>query len=190
MRFLGIWLSHSFVMAFSLVLAVLAMQAPAFTRDYAGTLLQVASDARRDIDQREVAARQFYGLTQEQDDDLVKALQAHEPSNAETLARSIDRARSLQMAHDEIAKSSPLLQPIIAFGSALDDRDGYKKPIWTLLLANYNLQLELSLASAIYGIAGLMLGSLIAQLALALFGRILPRRNAPRHRKEAFPLPS
>lgn len=179
MRFVGRWLSHSLVMAFSLVLAVLAMQAPAFTRAYAGALLQVASDARRDVDQREASARQFYGLTQEQDDDLVKALQAHEPSNAATLAHSLDRTRSLQQAYDAIEASSPLLQPIIALGNALDDRDGYKKPIWTLLLANYNLQLELSLASAIYGIAGLMVGSLIAQLVLALCGRIAPRRHAP-----------
>jgi hypothetical protein len=179
MRFLGRWLSHSFVTVFSLVLAVLAMQAPAFTRQYTGALIQVATDVRHDIDQREASARQFYGLTQEQDDDLVKALQAHEPSNAETLARSLDHARNLQTTYDEIAKSSPLLQPVIAFASALDDHDGYKKAIWTLLLVNYDLQLELSLASAIYGIAGLMLGSLIAQLVLALFGRILSRRNAP-----------
>jgi hypothetical protein len=179
MRFLGRWLSNSLVTAFSLVLAVLAMQAPAFTRAYTGALIQVATDVRRDIDQREASARQFYGLTQDQDDDLVKALQAHEPSNAETLARSLDHARSLQTAYEEIAKRSPLLQPIIALGTALDDRDGYRKAIWMLLLVNYDLQLELSLAAAIYGIAGLMLGSLIAQLVLALFGRILPRRNAP-----------
>lgn len=171
MRFLGRWLSHSLGMALSLVFGILAIQAPAFTREYATALLQVATDARRDIDQREASARQFYGIAVGSDEELITALQAHEPSNAETLTRSLDRARNLQQAYDAIVKSPALLQPVIALGSAFDDLSGYKRAIWQLSLRSYNLQLDLSIASAIYGIAGVILGSLIGQLVLAPFRR-------------------
>lgn len=171
MRFLGHWLSHSLATALALIFGILAMQAPAFTRSYADALLAVASDARRDIDQREASARAFYGIAATEDDDLVQLLRAHEPSNAATLAGSLARVRTLQQAYDDIAKATPVIQPLVALGGAIDDRDGYKKPVWTLLLERYNLQLELSVPGLVYGIAGLMLGSLTAQLALALFGR-------------------
>src|SRR5215469_11477477 len=177
MRFLGRWLSHSLATALALILAVLAMQAPALTRGYADALLEVASDARRDIDRREVSARQFYGITAEQDDDLVQALRTHEPSNAATLATSLVRVRILKQAYDDIASAAPLLQPVIALGGAIDDRDGYKRAIWALLLERYNLQLELSLPAAVYGIAGLMLGSLLAHSVLALLRSLSPRRS-------------
>jgi hypothetical protein len=64
-----------------------------------------------------------------------------------------------------------LLRPIIALGGALDDLNGYKKAIWQLSLRSYNLQLDLSIASVIYGLAGVMLGSLIAQILLVPFRR-------------------
>jgi hypothetical protein len=171
MRFLGRWLSHSLATALALVLAIVAMQAPAFTRDYAGALLQVASELRRDIDQREDSVRQFYGITDAADDELVKALQPHEPSNAESLARSLDRARNLQAAYDDIDKSSPVLQPLVASRDAWIDANNYRAEIWKTALRGYHAQLDLSFDSAFYGLAGLMLGSLIAQLVLAPFRR-------------------
>ena len=177
MKFLGRWLSHSLATALALILAILAMQAPAFTRGYADALLEVASDARRDIDQREASARQFYGIAAERDDDLVQILQTREPSNAATLTQSLARVRVLRQAYDDITSAAPLLQPMIALGGAIDDRDGYKEPIWGLLLDRYSLQLELSVPALVYGLAGLMLGSLLAQSLLALLRAGSRRRS-------------
>lgn len=174
MRFLGRWLSQSVNLALSLFLAILAMQAPAFTREYVGALLQVAAEARRDIEQREASARQFYGIAATQDEELVRMLRAYEPSNAETLAQSLDRARNLQQAHDDITRSAPMFQPIAALRGAWDDPAGDKAAIWKLSLGTYNAQLDLSLAAALYGVAGLILGSLLGQLVLVLFR---PRRS-------------
>jgi uncharacterized membrane-anchored protein YhcB (DUF1043 family) len=171
MGFLGRWFSHSIGLATALVLGVLAMQAPAFTREYAAALQQVSSDARRDIDQREASARQYYAITAEQDDELVEALKKVEPSNADTLTRSLDRARALQSADDVIMTSRPLLRPLVALRDALHDPRGYKRAIWELQFQNYAIQLDLSAAAMIYGIVGLMLGSLMAQLVLAPFYR-------------------
>jgi len=181
MGFLGRWLSHSVATAVSLVLAVLAMQAPAFTREYADALLQLAADARRDIDQRESAARRFYRITAESDDDFVQALQALEPANAEGLARSLERQRALQSSADRISKSPILLQPIAALRDALDDSHGDKQPIWQLLFSTYALQLDLSVAAAVYSLVGLIIGSLLAQLMLAPFHRLAARRRAWRY---------
>ena len=76
MRFLKRWLSHSVRLALALLLAIIAMQAPAFTHDYATALLQVSADARRDVDQREAAARQYYSLRAGDDAALIAALQS------------------------------------------------------------------------------------------------------------------
>ena len=177
MRFLGRWLSHSVATALALVLAIAAMQAPTFTRDYANALMQVAAELRRDIDQRETSARQFYGITADQDDDLVQILRAREPSNAQSLARSLYRARILQQAYDDIARASPLLQPLVAVGGAIDDHDGFKSAIWTTSLNSYDPKLELSEPAAIYGLAGLLFGSLIAQSLFALLRAPWRRRS-------------
>lgn len=177
MRFLGTWLSHSLATALALVLGIVAMQAPAFTRDYAGALLQVAAELRHDIDQREDSARQFYGIAIMEDEAFIKALRAREPSNAESLARSLDRARNLQTAYERIDQTSPLLQPLTALRGAWDDANGYRAEIWKTSLRTYHAQLDLGIASAIYGLAGLMLGSLIAQLLVAPFRHAALRRR-------------
>src|SRR5260370_4036513 len=93
MEFLGRWLTGSLSLGLGLLMAVLAMQAPALTHDYAAALLQVAREARRDVDQRIASARQFYTIAASADDQVVAALQAVEPSTAETLASSLERAR-------------------------------------------------------------------------------------------------
>src|SRR5215469_11294652 len=121
MRFLRRWLSHSVRLASALLLALIAMQAPAFTDDYATALLQVSGDARRDVDQREAAARQYYALPAGDDVALIKALQAHEPANAETLSRSVDRVAALQAARDHIATNPAAVQPLVALADAAHD---------------------------------------------------------------------
>jgi Protein of unknown function (DUF2937) len=177
MSFLGRWLSDSISIALALVFAILAMQAPAFTREYSSALLQVADDARRDIEQRKASARQFYSITAQDDEQFVAALRRFEPSNSETLALSLERTRILRAAYDRIRKSQPLLRPILALRDALDDEHGYKAAIWRTLLGTYSIQVDFSGAAAIYGFGGLLGGSLIAQLLLTLFRR-LGRRPA------------
>lgn len=174
MRFIGGWLASAVNIALALSFAVVSMQAPAFTRDYLEALLQVAADARRDIDQREASARRFYPITAEGDDQVIAALRPFEPSNAETLALSVDRARRLEAAHDRIAGRPPLLQPVEALRDAFDDEHGYKATIWRTLLRSYGPRIDIGGAAAAYGLVGLLLGSFVAQLVIAL-GRRLGR---------------
>lgn len=164
MRFLRRWLSHSVRLALALLLAIIAMQAPAFTNDYATALLQVGADARRDIDQREAAARQYYSLPAGDDASLVQALQAHEPANAETLTRSVDRVAALRAARDHIGANPAVMQPLVALADAAHDPDGYKAAIWRTELQSYRVHLELTVAAILYGAGGLLLGSLLGHL--------------------------
>jgi hypothetical protein len=171
MRFLGRWLSHSVRLALALFLAVIAMQAPAFTADYASSLLQVGDDARRDVDQREAAARRYYDLPAGDDASLINGLHAKEPANAETLALSVDRSATLQATHQRIVTTSPLLQPLIALADAAHDPQRYKTAIWRNQLRTYVVHLDFTLGALIYGIAGLLLGSLVGQALCAPFDR-------------------
>jgi hypothetical protein len=172
MRFIGCWLANAINIALALVIGILAMQAPAITRDYAAALLQVTQDARRDIDQRKASARRFYTITAEEDDQVVAALRRFEPSNAETLALSLDRARRLEGAYQRIAGAHPLLQPIVAASDALDDEHGYKAAIWRTLVGTYGPHIDFSLAAASYGLVGLLIGSFVAQLVIAIGRRL------------------
>ncbi|HYM01387.1 MAG TPA: DUF2937 family protein [Stellaceae bacterium] len=166
--FLKRWLGQSLTIALALAGAILLMQAPALTSEYAAALLQVAQEARRDVDQREASARRFYSITAEDDAGLLAALGKVEPSNAETLARSIDKARALQRAHDVIEGQSPLLRPLAALIDQFDDPGSDKRAIGRTLLAAYEIQLAITVAAAVYGLAGLLAGSFLAQLILAL----------------------
>ncbi|HEX4192501.1 MAG TPA: DUF2937 family protein [Stellaceae bacterium] len=179
MRFLKRWLSHSVRLALALLLAVIAMQAPAFTHDYATALLQVSADARRDVDQRETAARHYYSLPAGGDDaSLIQALQAHEPANAETLAHSVDRVSSLQAARGHIDGTMAIFQPMIALADAAHDPGGYKAAIWRTELQTYTIHLDLTLAAIFYGAVGLLLGSLLGHVLCLPFD-IEPRRADP-----------
>lgn len=164
MRFLKRWLSHSVRLALALLLAIIAMQAPAFTNDYATALLQVSADARRDVDQREAAAREYYALPAGDDASLVAALQAHEPANAETLARSLDRVAALQDALGHIGASPTVFQPLVALADAAHDPGGYKAAIWRTTLRTYVIHLDLTVAAILYGAVGLLLGSLLGHV--------------------------
>lgn len=177
MSFIGRWLGNAVNITFALLLAIIAMQAPAFTSDYAAALLQVTKDSRRDIEQREASARRFYPLTAKSDDELVAALRPFEPSNAETLALSLDRARRLKDAYDKITSSHPLLRPITALSDAFDDERGYKAAVLRTLIGTYGPHVDFSMAAAAYGVLGLLMGSLLAQLLIAA-GRLLGGRRS------------
>jgi len=164
MRFLKRWLSHSVRLALALFLAIVAMQAPAFTHDYSTALLQVSADARRDVDQREAAARQYYALPSGDDAALIAGLRAHEPANADGLARSVERVAALQAARGHIDAAPALFQPLVALADAAHDPGGYKEAIWRTALQTYIIHLDLTLAAILYGAAGLLLGSLLGHL--------------------------
>jgi hypothetical protein len=182
MRFLLRWLSHGIGLALALLLGVIAMQAPAFTREYVAGLRQAAAELHRDIDERENAARRYYNLATLSDSALVAALATHEPSNAASLSRSIARARRIDAASVAIDGSQPLLRPLLAFETAWRDPEGSNAAIWQRTLSTYALQLDFSVAAAIYGFAGLMLGSLLAEFLRAALHRVRrrPITAAPR----------
>jgi hypothetical protein len=170
MRFLGRWLSNSIDMAFALLFAILAMQAPAFTREYLSALLQVTQDSRRDIEQRKASAQTYYAIGPEDRDDdrFVAALRRFEPSNADTLALSLERTRTLRNAYDTIMQSDGLARPIVAArDAAFDDPLRYKEAVWRTLLGTYAVQLNFDLSAAVYGLAGLLTGSFVAELLLS-----------------------
>ncbi len=186
MNFLARWLSESLGLALALAFAVAAMQAPSLTHDYAAALLQVAREAGHDIDLRIAAARERYAITAEDDAQFVAALRAFEPSNAETLAAAMDRTRRLRAAYDRIAGAPPLLQPLVAVWDAIADAPGDRAMIRRTLLETYTPQLSFSTGAVLYGLAGLLLGTLTARLLLSagrgaaslVAGRLGTRRYA------------
>jgi hypothetical protein len=177
MRFLRRWLSHSVRLGLALFLALVAMQAPAFTANYTSALLQVGNDARRDIDQREAAARQYYNLPAGDDAALIAGLKPHEPANAQTLALSVDRAASLQDTRNRILAQPTLIQPLIALADAAHDPAGYKAAIWRTELQTYVVHLDLTIAAMIYGLTGILLGSLLGQLVCMPFEPVRDERR-------------
>jgi hypothetical protein len=91
-------------------------------------------------------------------------LQAHEPANAEALARSVDRVAALQAARDHIGASPAVVQPLVALADAAHDPGGYKAAIWRTELQTYIVHLDLTIAAIVYGLAGLLVGSLLGHL--------------------------
>ena len=170
MGFMARWLSDAITLICAIGCAVLAMQLPALTRDYTNALMQVSQDARRDIDQREASARQYYHITDTSDAQVVAALKSVEPSNAVTLQESLDRAGILKAAYDRISETPPLLQPPAAVIDALRDQRGFRLTVLRTTIADYTPQIVLSLAAGIYGIFGLILGSFVAQALVSILG--------------------
>ncbi len=168
MRFLERWLADWLTLALALVCAVAALQAPGLAHDYAAALLQVSREVRRDIEQRMVSAREFYAIATADDAAVLEALRKVEPSNAETLGAAIDRAHRIELAYGRIADAGVLLQPIIAGWEVLsaprDDTAGIRQTV----LETYHPQVSLTVAGAVYALAGLALGTLIARAVLAL----------------------
>jgi Protein of unknown function (DUF2937) len=176
MRFIARWLSHSLALGLALLFGLAAMQAPASTADYTTALLQVARDARRDVEQREAAARQYYALPAADDAALIDALKLHEPSNAAMIALSLDRVAALEQARAGVLARNPLVQPVVALADALNDSQGYKSAIWHTALETYHARLDLTPAAILYGVVGIALGSLLAHLLLAVTGLSHRRR--------------
>jgi hypothetical protein len=59
---LAAWLLHSIRVAAALGMALLAMQAPAVTREYQAALLQLVRSSDQDIAQRKASAQRFCGI--------------------------------------------------------------------------------------------------------------------------------
>ena len=101
------WLAYSIRLAAALGLALLAMQAPAVTREYQAAPLQLVRSSGEEIAQRKASAERFYGIASGEDEGrFLSQLRAVEPSNAETLAAALDRERSLRASYDRIEGST------------------------------------------------------------------------------------
>jgi hypothetical protein len=168
------WLFHSIRLAAALGLALVTMQAPAVTREYQAALLQLVRSSDQEIAQRKASAQRFYGIAQSDDEGRFLAqLRAVEPSNAETLAAALDRQRGLRASYDRIERSPDLLRPIIAAKDVADDK-GPRRQIAETVFDSFAPQIDLSFAAAVYGLAGLFLGSLVGELLAAA---LLPRHR-------------
>ena len=165
----GAWLLHSVRLAAALGMAIVAMQAPAVTREYQAALLQLVRSSAEDIAQRKASAQRFYGIPIENEERFIAGLRAVEPSNAETLAGALAREKSLHASYDRIERDPDLWRPITAARDVLDDDTGARRQIAQTVFESFVPQLDLSFAAAIYGLAGLFLGSLIGELATAAF---------------------
>jgi len=161
-------LSHSLALAAALAGALLAMQAPAVTRDYAAALLQTAREMRQDIDQRIATARRVHAIAATDEAGVIAALAPIEPANAASLRQSTDRAHDLYSAYRRLDETSPLLRPLVALGDALDEGGRDRAVIWSTLFETYTPGISLSLDAGAYAISGLALGAVLAQLLLAL----------------------
>jgi hypothetical protein len=173
--FLAAWLLNSIRLAAALGIALLAMQAPAITREYQAALLQLVRSSNQEIAQRKASAQRFYGIAPQEDEGRFLAqLRAVEPSNAETLAAALERERSLQASYDRIDHSPDLLRPIAAAKDIGVDDGGSRRQIAQTVFHSFVPQLDLSSAAAVYGLIGLFLGSLIGELLTAA---LFPRRH-------------
>jgi hypothetical protein len=178
LRFIGRWLSDFLRLGLGLGIALGAMQLPALAEAYGAALLQVAEGARRDIDQRKQVAGQFYNWQGPTTDTAaVEALRGPEPANAEGLAGSVAREAQLRAAHARLQARAPLLRPLDAAWDWFSGGGGMEtRAVLRLALDTHVPQVVLTLAGAIYGLAGLLLGLLLAQALVSIGSR---RRALP-----------
>ena len=165
---LGAWLLHSIRLAAALGMALLAMQAPAVTREYQAALLQLVRSSDKEIAERKASAERFYNIPTENDDRFLARLRAVEPSNAETLAAALERGHSLRESFNRIS-APEVLRPIVAAEDVAGDETGSRRQIARTVFDSFAPQLDLSFAAAIYGLVGLFLGSLIGELVATAF---------------------
>ena len=168
--FVARWLSDAVRLGTPLALALLAMQVPALAHGYASALLQIAEDARRDIDQRKISARRFYRSDSESDDAVIAALRPVEPANAQAMAASVERARAFRDAHDRIEASPPGVRPLTALRDAVEHPSGDKWSVLRTALDTHAPQVVLSTAAAAWGLVGLVTGSFLAELLVSAAG--------------------
>ena len=177
-RFVGRWLADCIQLIGMLAGALLFMQIPAFTHTYTVALLQVAQDARHDVDRREADARQYYHLPADADDQaVVAALRPVEPSNAETLLQSMRRAAMYRDTQDRITAAPTLSQPIAAVWDAASRPDADKLGLLSTSLTSYAPQIMLDVNAVIYGIIGLLFGGLVGHALCAVLVALTPRRR-------------
>jgi Protein of unknown function (DUF2937) len=170
------WLLHSIRLSAALGMALLAIQAPAMTREYQAALLQLVRSSDQEIAQRRASAQRFYGIEPGEDERrFLSQLRAVEPSNAETLAAAIDRQRGLKASYDRIDHSPDLLRPVKAAEDVVADEEGPRRQIARTVFDSFTPQLDLSFAAAAYGLVGLFLGSLVGELLTAA---LFPRQRA------------
>ena len=175
MYFLGRWFSDSLRVALMLAGALLFMQAPALSHDYAAALRQVADALGRDIAAREATARGYYpDLRAAAEGDLLAALRTKEPSNAAGLEQSSAQNAALVAALDSIDRSPSLLRPLIAAWDVAVSPDGGKRAVAEQAVRSFVPTVQLSAAALAWALTGLLLGSLIGQALL------LPAHRASR----------
>ena len=78
---LGAWLLHSVRLAAALGMAIVAMQAPAVTREYQAALLQLVRSSGEDIARRKASAQRFYDIPIENEERFMARLRAVERRN-------------------------------------------------------------------------------------------------------------
>jgi Protein of unknown function (DUF2937) len=166
---LGAWLLHSIRLAAALGMALLAMQAPAVTREYQAALLQLMRSSDKEIAERKASAERFYNIPTENDDRFLARLRAVEPSNAETLAAALERGHSLRESFNRIDGAPEVLRPIVAAEDVAGDETGSRRQIARTVFDSFAPQLDLSFAAAIYGLVGLFLGSLLGEFMTTAF---------------------
>src|SRR4051812_36469623 len=101
-----------------------------------------------------------------------------EPSNAQALEASVERARALRATYDRIEAASPLLRPVVALYDAIESPGG-RQGSGTADGApdTYVPQVVISTASATYGLTGLVLGSFLAEALVSTIGGLGRRWN-------------
>ncbi len=180
LRFVGRWLSDSIRLGLGLVLALAAMQVPALTNAYTSALLQIAEEAQRDIARREEIVRQFYPAlsTAGSHEALIDGLRLLEPANATGLAASVERQRVMRETYERLMAASPLRRPIAAIVDVVDDARDNKRAVLQTALDSFVPQVAISGTAALYGVAGLVTGLLLAHLALSALAALTGRRAA------------
>src|ERR1700738_3801289 len=126
---LAAWLLHSIRLAAALGVALLAMQAPAVTREYQVALLQLVRSSDKEIAERKASAERFYNIPTENEDRFLARLRAVEPSNAETLAAALERGHSLRESLRRIEGAPDLWRPIVAARDVAGDETGSRRQI-------------------------------------------------------------
>lgn len=145
---------HWIRLAAALGLAVLAMRAPAVTREYQAALLQLVRSSDQEIAQREASARRFYGIAPAEDESRFLA--------------------QLRASYERIEGRPDLLSPIVAAKDVAGAETGPRRQIAQTVFDSFAPQLDLSFAAAVYGLVGLFVGSLSGELLAAA---LLPRHR-------------
>lgn len=186
---MGRWLSNTVALVVALGAAILAMQAPTVTRDYLAALDQIAGEARREVDQTIATARRQHRIAATADEPVVAALKTRDAKAAETLTLGIERARALRQDHDRLVAEPALRRPVLVAWDAWRSPDGHKRAVLETVIERFEPAIHLDFVSAVYALAGLLLGSFVVQLPLALLRRLGRRVGRLRGRSVEWYVP-